>query len=293
MSEPMTPELETARVLLDATYEGLDLTGGDLAEATDRPSATNASAWVEKGEWLALASRVGAEKVFFVENNPVAVFSKLGETNHTQWLEVFTRVWCMARPQLLFLAKEGDLSVYNLTRSPSRPSRAVDEKSKNDREKNRQERLLDSVQTAAEVQTKLQKYRREQIESGQLFEDKRFGYDQRADHALIRDLQKIRKALLDSKLDVEYAHALIGRSIFIRYLEDRKVLNLDYLQRTLAQRRVHRPVRFGRLREDHPASRQQVRLLVGEEDGVHRAGPSGRLEPGRRADRPAGEIRRR
>jgi len=108
-------------------------------------------------------------------------------------------------------------------RSTKKPAREQDDKS-------RDERLLATITATAQVQEKLQQYRRDQIESGQLFEDKRFGYDNRADRALIRDLKKVRKGLRDAKLEVEFAHALIGRSIFIRYLEDRKVLIPEYFQ---------------------------------------------------------------
>ncbi len=219
MSQPMIPATETARELLDATYAGLDLADGDLVEATERPTSATESAWVEKGEWLALGQQVGAEKIFFVDNNPVIVFAE-SDRGPEQWLSYFNRVWCMARPQLLFLAWDGELSVFNLT---EKPAREQDYKSRN-------ERLLATITATAEVQEKLQQYRRDQIESGQLFEDERFGYDNRADRALIRDLKKVRKGLLGTKLKVEFANALIGRSIFIRYLEDRKVLIPEYFQ---------------------------------------------------------------
>ena len=61
----------TARDLLDAAYAGLDLANGDLVETTERPTSATTSAWIEKGEWLALGQQVGAEKIFFVNNNPV------------------------------------------------------------------------------------------------------------------------------------------------------------------------------------------------------------------------------
>ena len=68
------------------------------------------------------------------------------------------------------------------------------------------------------------------MESGLLFEDKRFGSDDRADRALIRDLGHVRRALIGDGLAPEYAHALIGRSIFIRYMEDRDVLIEEYFR---------------------------------------------------------------
>ena len=85
MFQPMTPATETARALLDATYAGLDLADGDLIEATERPTSATESAWVEKGEWLALGQQVGAEKIFFVDNNPVIVFAE-SDRGPEHWL---------------------------------------------------------------------------------------------------------------------------------------------------------------------------------------------------------------
>jgi hypothetical protein len=216
---------ETSRELLDAAYANLGFADGDLFDASEQPVASNKSAWVEKGEWLALGKKVGAERVFFVDNNPVVVFATQDELDPGRWLRFFNRVWCMARPQLLFLAREGELSVYNLTKVAAR------EKG----EPSRNERLLEIVQKAADVQVKLQKYRRDRIESGSLFfEDERFGFNNRADHALIRDLKIVRAALIETGLSVPYAHALIGRSIFVRYLEDREVLTEQYFRNVAA-----------------------------------------------------------
>jgi hypothetical protein len=203
---------------LDAVYDRLGFAEGDLLEATDRPSVDRAEDWIDKGEWLALAKKIGAERVFFVDNNPVVVFAVDEEDDPTRWLRFFNRVWCMARPQMLFLARPGELSVYNLTK---RPTRSVEESE-------RQDRLLEIVNTTAEVQSKLKRFRRDQVESGHLFEDERFGFGDRADHALVRDLAIVRKGLIDKGLSVQHAHALIGRSIFIRYLEDRQVLLPEY-----------------------------------------------------------------
>lgn len=212
---------ETARDLLDSVYRDLDLVRGSLLEATDRPSADVDQNWLEHGEWLALAKKVGAERVFFVDNNPVAVFREVKTgVNPADLHAIFNRVWCMARPQLLFLASKGELTVYNLTMPP------IDQSD----ESSIQDRILDTVRTTAEVVTKLQKYARDQIETGKLFEDKRFGFDDRADHSLVNDLRIVRNALRSKGLAFKHCHALIGRSIFIRYLEDRKIIDRQYFQ---------------------------------------------------------------
>ena len=70
------------------------------------------------------------------------------------------------------------------------------------------------------------------IESGEVFGDERFGkVDSRADRTLIDNIKTVRSRLYAAGLDkdkLKYAHALIGRSIFIRYLEDRGILTKDY-----------------------------------------------------------------
>ena len=58
----------SGRQLLDEVYSRLGFDGGDLLTAVDRPNATVVKDWVEKGDWLTLAKKVGAEKVFFVDN---------------------------------------------------------------------------------------------------------------------------------------------------------------------------------------------------------------------------------
>ncbi|MFO0812015.1 MAG: hypothetical protein U0796_02285 [Gemmatales bacterium] len=211
----------TSRQLLDVAYSRLGFSEGDLQDAVDRPTDTTPANWVEKGDWLTLAKKVGAEKVFFVNNYPVIAFAEQVSGDPSDWLGYFNSSWCMARPQMLFLARDGELCVFNLTVRPSRKSD----------DRYRSERLLAAVKTTADVQDKLANYRRDQVESGRLFEDERFGSGDRADRALIRDLGKVRSALINAGLSATYAHALIGRSIFIRYLEDRRVLIEDYFRK--------------------------------------------------------------
>jgi len=103
------------------------------------PETIHLKYWVNKGDWLALAKKVGAEKLFFVENYPVIVFAEQTTQDPTEWLRWFNSVWCMARPQLLFLAREGELCVFNLTRQPARRGE----------EPGRNRRLLETVRVAA------------------------------------------------------------------------------------------------------------------------------------------------
>jgi len=212
---------ETPHAFLNAVYKSLGYEEGALRNAVERPEpgTDEEEEWIEKGDWLVLAHKVGAEKLFFVKNDPILVFCTLQHEPHEDQalLEKFRRVWCMARPLYLFIAMVGELRVYRLDRPPAKDTDTL-----------RRETQVEVVQRIAEVAEKLQAFRREQLELGHLPGDMYFGDDQRADKRLIRDLKTIRNELLDTGLTPKFAHALIGRSIFIRYLEDRRVIDEEY-----------------------------------------------------------------
>ena len=214
----------SAYELLEYAYDELDFSQGDLVSSKVSLSEITLEEWIEKGDWLELAKQVEAEKVFFVKNNPVIIFAKCDTQEDEKVRQIFNKIWCMARPSYLFLAKEGELAIYDLTKPPARN---IEDWKKNNRP-------LEVAQNILEVTSKLYQYRREQIESGKLFEDERFETsNQRADQSLIKDLKTVRLALISGGLSEnkrKYAHALIGRSIFIRYLEDRGILTQEYFE---------------------------------------------------------------
>ena len=210
---------------LDIAYEELGYHDGALLNATTfPPTSTETSAvemWTNKGEWLSLASQISAEKVFFIDNDPVIVFHKAPDDKPERLMEIFRQTWCMARPQLLFIAFPGGLEVYSLNQPPAQTLEEWEDI-----------KPLDVVRRVSDVGERLQAYRREQVETRQVFKEKEnLGtLEQRADKRLVWDLKEVRRQLLavDSDVDPRHIHALIGRSIFIRYLEDRGVLTPDY-----------------------------------------------------------------
>ena len=216
--------------LLNILYDQLDFKSGSLHTTTDRPlSGQNSIDWLEKGEWLSAAKRIGAEKIFFVENNPVAVFTEC-KTAFEEKVKAFNKAWCLARPRLLFVASPGEITVYDLAQKPIDINNQKDWKNLN---------ALKTLHDLTKVSHELQSFHRDNVESGRLFADKRFGdLKNRADKALIRDLKTVRRELIDAGLSgnrVRFAHALIGRSIFIRYLEDRDILTEDYFLKVARQ----------------------------------------------------------
>lgn len=214
---------------LDILCRELDFVNGSLLAAGDAPIACTPEDWLEKGEWLAAAKRAGVEKLFFIDNNPVAVFAECG-VGVAEKVKSFNKAWCLARPRLLFLASEGEITVYDLAQKP------VNEDEEDDWKNLKNLAILENFREAA---TRLGAFHRDNLESGRLFGDGLFGdLKNRADQALIRDLKTVRRELIDAGLEgekVRYAHALIGRSIFIRYLEDRKILRKNYFENVASQ----------------------------------------------------------
>jgi hypothetical protein len=221
---------------LDTLYEELDFQSGSLLPTAEEPTSDiNADDWLEKGEWLAAGKRAGADKVFFVENNPVVVFAECDSDLLEEKARAFNRIWSLARPRLLFLASPAEIDVLDLAQKPLNVREMKNDASVKHRELN----TLATLRATGKVAQELQEFHRDNVESGKIFGDARFGdLNNRADKALIRDLKTVRRELIQAGLSgqkVRHAHALIGRSIFIRYLEDRGILTKDYFLKVARQ----------------------------------------------------------
>jgi type I restriction-modification system DNA methylase subunit len=208
---------------LQQAYIELDLQNGDLVEVKNTNDLDERE-YINKAQWLNLCRYISqnksfkAESIFFVENNPVIVFVNATEAHQNSLHEIYNQIWCMANPRLLFISTPAELNVYDLANKPARKKEELNP--------------LETVRRVTEISSTLKRFRRESVESGEVFGDERFGkIDSRADKALIEDIKTVRAKLFKEGLSddkLKYAHALIGRSIFIRYLEDRRILTKDY-----------------------------------------------------------------
>jgi hypothetical protein len=212
--------------LLSSAYQELELNAGRLySTRTDPSNSRDIDAWESVDEWLMLAERMSAERVFFVGDDPVIVFAELPDSaSEEDAVRLYRRAWSLSRPRCLFLAYGGELRVYALSNPP--PRRGTRTKLK----------ALKVVERAAEVAEKLSAFHRERVESGLLFDEpafqRRAGW---ADERLLRDVKAATARLQDARLSRVVAHTLIERAILVRYLEDRGVITPDYFEGIAAE----------------------------------------------------------
>ena len=218
------------RTLLDHVYEDLDLINGNLLEATPEPDSDAARKhWRNLGDWLLLATRVDADRIFFVNDDPVLIFASLpaGKTE-ADVFDCYRRTWSMGRPRCLFLLVGNELRVYSLSTPPTAPDGGT-----------AQLTPLAVVERAADVRQQLADFHRQRLELAAQSEGDIFSKQQgRADHQLISDIRAITHELANADLPYSTAHALIERVILIRYLEDRQIILPNYIDQIVSENSV-------------------------------------------------------
>lgn len=169
------------------------------------------------------------DQVYFVQDIPVAYFSQLREYSYDELRILHQQVWSQSRVPLLYVILPTEIRVYNGYAEPAQK----------DTELNTDDRLLQRLQQLVDVETARQKinhqldwYKRLSLETGAFWntpDGQRIKRESRADQRLLRAMDQVRRRLAD--LPNDQAYALLGRSIFLRYLEDRGILTSDWISK--------------------------------------------------------------
>ena len=164
---------------------------------------------------------------------PMIYFAALDRFDSERVAELHRLAWNSGEAPLLFVVLPDQLLVYNNYEIPA----------KHDQNGNIDYSvgLFESIAKVSELEIERQKllqFHRTQIETGEFWRvnDKRFNIETRVDSTLMSNLKAIRKTLLNSvksraniEMDTtlserdccEIVHSLLGRSILIKYLEER------------------------------------------------------------------------
>ena len=168
-----------------------------------------------------------------LEKTPVAYFSRFSEINPNEIQELHKNVWSQSKAPLLFVTLPHEIRVYNGYEPTPKPDEEFDTQS---RLLQKLTGLTDYLTAQRKIRTRLMEenhYERIYLETGAFWdttEGQKVNYQNRADQQLVESMGQMRNLLRRKGLSNHVAYTLLGRSIFIRYLEDREVLTSDWIE---------------------------------------------------------------
>ena len=150
---------------------------------------------------------------------PLAYFRRLEDPDPEKIAEIHKLAWNMGQAPLLFVVLPGWVQVYSTYERPRKKKTGkLDDRAG----------LIDTIDflgTVERLRQDLAKYKREELLSGRFWErnKQRFKPRFRVEKTLLVNLSAIRNILIsDEGLNAQFVHRLLGRSIFVQYLQDRK-----------------------------------------------------------------------
>ena len=190
----------------------------------DTPDLGDGRAYV----WQEVRDKLQMDAAYFHGNIPVVYFKELQTVNEDDLRDLHRSLWNHNRAPLLIAVLPQEVRVYNCFAPPQRDSGRL---------KPQNSALLkQAVQQGTnvlELRRELSQYRRREIVSGRFARNQQgeFNREQRVDSRLLQNLRRVRRHLIDDGISAPVTNSLLGRSIFVRYLEDRGVINEDYFGR--------------------------------------------------------------
>ena len=181
--------------------------------------------------WPNRRSIPDVDSVYSVQNIPVAYFSRLSDADPARLWKLHKNVWNQSKVPLLYVILPHEIRVYN---SYATPTETPEEFARGGNLLRRLEELT-SVETARRrIRNELvgHKYDRLHLDTGVFWttpDGQRIRRESRADQCLLRAMNQVRRHLLQGGLSNEHAYALLGRSILVRYLEDRGILTSEWI----------------------------------------------------------------
>ena len=201
--------------------------------------------------------KLGIDAVFFLRDAdgipkvPLVYFAALDRFDRRKIAELHRLAWNSGEAPLLFVVTPEQLLIYNNYIAPKRKERYLDEKAA----------LIETIELINNLESERQllKYHRLNLETGEYWRvnDFRFSVKDRVDTTLMNNLRVMRRELISNirkRIDKEslkdqqlfsIVHSLLGRSILIKYLEERKdkdgntVFPLGYYEKFKAKAQVY------------------------------------------------------
>lgn len=221
------------RELLKGIFECLDINSNTgLATEDSLPEMSP----FQRLFYTQVHEKLGIDAVYFLRDAngiakiPLIYFSAIQKYDATKVAELHRLSWNLGEAPLLFVVTPDEVLIYNNYEAPQAleagnldPTAGIIE-------------TLSLTEGLASQRLALQKYHRSVLESGEYWRqnETRFDIQGRVDTTLMSNLRIMRKTLIsqiskrcnESKETItSIVHSLLSRSIFIKYLEERKDSN--------------------------------------------------------------------
>ncbi|MEM7536276.1 MAG: N-6 DNA methylase, partial [Chloroflexota bacterium] len=172
------------------------------------------------GEAVQRIGHHGFDAISFSGDIPIAYFKLLSEYDANLIRQLHKSIWNQNKIPSLYIVTPAELRVYNCYAEPIAPDSTIEE------------RLVKRVDLATETLNHYHEFAKTQFDSGIFWQSesgRKYHTDSRVDSFLLKQLSNTRNRLhSEYKLPLKIVHDLLGRSIFILYLEDRNVIQPTY-----------------------------------------------------------------
>ena len=217
---------------LSNVFDALDYLDDQGLVTVDTQDLGDGRAYV----WQEVRDKLQMDAAYFHGNVPVVYFKELQAIDDDYLWDLHRSLWNHNRVPLLIAVLPQEVRVYNCFAPPQQDSGRL--------MAGGGALLKQAVHHAAnvlELRRELSDYRRREIVSGRFArtQEGEFNRAQRVDNRLLENLRHVRRRLIDDGLSEPVTNSLLGRAIFVRYLEDRGVINDDYYRRFVSGRSFH------------------------------------------------------
>ena len=203
--------------------DALDYRDDDGLITVDSPHINDERSYA----WQEIRDKLEMDAAYFHGNTPVVYFKALDSTDDDRLWRLHRSLWNHNRAPLLIAVLPHEVRVYNCFAPPPRhPDPPTTDHAV---------LLKQAVAQLTDVlalRQELSAFHLREIVSGRFARHRhgQFQREMRVDSRLLQNLKHLRKLLMDDGLSPSVTNSLLGRSIFVRYLEDREVLTDDYYE---------------------------------------------------------------
>lgn len=219
--------------LLNGIFECLDINSSTGLATEDNLQSMNP---FQKLFYTQVHEKIGIDAVYFLRDAdgnakvPLIYFSIIQEYDAKQVAELHRLSWNLGEAPLLFVVTPDQILIYNNYATP----RAVEDGNLDPTAGIIE--TLSLISGLASQRIALQKYHRSLLESGEYWRqcETRFDAQGRVDATLMSNLKIMRRTLIGQiskrcnasrEMITSVVHSLLSRSIFVKYLEERKDSN--------------------------------------------------------------------